>query len=252
MRIGSPDAYRRLRGAVNGGEGGGKRAATTLMDKIAPPPAPGQRLFAPDDTFTLSTVAFGAVVVTPRRIVEAVSGNDTAFIARVRDGLFALRLKSGKDIALADTLLESVAALDPTAILPLQQNTSNPIVVDASNVARHNPDPLSLAATPRVANLRLMRNHLLRQGFFPVLLIADASLRFHVDDRVAYMDMVERQMVQETGGGTSADETLIAEARDRVAPLVTNDRLAEWGDAARQIERFGFAILPTGISLTAF
>jgi hypothetical protein len=185
--------------------------------------------------------------VTPRRLAEAVEAGDAAFVSRARAGIAALR---SANPPLASALLEAVAAQNPTAVVPLTQNT-RPAVVDASNVARHDPDPLNLSPLPRVEHLLRMRDFLFRRGFFPVVMLADANLRFHVDDRAAYRTLVERGVVRETPPATPADAALIAEARERGAPLVTNDRLWEW-EGAEGIERLGFGIFNGDISLATF
>ena len=191
--------------------------------------------------------------VTVRRIVKAVDTGDADYIRQVRAGLRGLgeRGREG-DTALAEALTTAVAALSPVAACPLlQKREPRPIVVDASNVARHDPDPLALTPRPRVAVLRQMRDFLLRRGWFPVHLIADANLRFHVDDKAAYFALLEAGILHETPPGTEADTVLIREASHLHAPLVTNDRLTDWEDAA-QIQRFGFGLFPGGVTLTDF
>lgn len=205
--------------------------------------APAPPLVGPDELIALP--AGGLFDVTPRRLVAAVDANDAPYVLRARAGLAALR---DKDAPLAEALLEAVARLEPSALTPFSGPT-RAVVVDASNVARHDPDPLALAPVPRVGHLRRMRAFLLRRGFFPILMLADANLRFHVDDRDAYLSLVARGTVQETLPGTSADGALIAEATERGAPLVTNDRLAEW-EQARDVERISFALLPEGVVLS--
>jgi hypothetical protein len=248
MRIGSPEAYRRLRALLSGG--GGQKVSASLVERLAPATAIGgaTATVGPDEPVALPTLP----AVTARRIVEAVDAGEADWVRKARAGMESLRGRGGSDAALADALLEAVAALEPVAVQPLLQPVLRPVVVDASNVARHNPDPLSLARSPRLIRLKEMRDFLLRRGYFPVHLIADATLRFHVDDRAAYEDMLRRHMVRETPPGTSADETLIREAKSLPAPLVTNDRLAEWGDAAFSVERRGFALVPGGVTLTDF
>jgi hypothetical protein len=247
LRVGSPTGYQRLRRAL---EGSGRKHGELLNALVAP--GTGTRV-GPDENISLPTVSRTAATVTPRWLTRAVDSGDENFITCARDGIDTLRASNAP---LADALLEAVAALHPTAVLPLTNPLPRPVVVDASNVARFNPDAMaayvkSSEVPPAVGNLLAMRDFLLRRGFFPVLLIADANLRFHVDDRQAYLELIEKGIVRETPAGSAADGTLIAEARERVAPLVTNDRLAEWGDVARRIERLSFDIYPGGaINLT--
>jgi hypothetical protein len=179
----------------------------------------------PDELISLP--AAGLAEITPRRLTAAVDAGDEAVVAAARQAIERLQ---ARDAALAGALLSAVAALDPAARFPL---------ADAA------------AAAPRARRLIEMRDFLLERGFFPVLLVADANLRFHVDDRGAYRELVERGVVRETLPGTVADKAMIDEARERHAPLVTNDRLADWDEAA-EIERIPFGIFAGRISLTSF
>jgi hypothetical protein len=241
MRIGAPDAYRRVRQALGAS---GKKLSSLFGAERESRAAVG-----PDEAIALPVAQPAAAAVTPRRIVQAVDAGEEDLVAQVREGLNALRQRSPQDATLADAFLEAVATIETVAVAPLLRPETNPIVVDASNVARHTPDPLVLEPSPSVANLRQMRDFLLRDGFFPVLLIADANLRFHVDDRTAYLSLVDRYVVREAPSRISADEVLIREAEARHAPLVTNDRLTEWGEAARRVQRYGFLLLSNRVAL---
>lgn len=211
--------------------------AAARTDSIAPPGI--------DEMISAPGVPGG---ITARALLHALESGDVGYVDRARAALSALREINP---ALADALIQAVSARQPALLPPLLQKTDSarPIIVDASNVARHEPDPLALTKRPRVENLLRMRDFLLARGFFPVLLIADANLRFHVDDRAAYEDLVARGTVRETLAGTSADEVLIREARERACTLVTNDRLQEWEKQAQGIERLGFGIFSETVSL---
>jgi hypothetical protein len=224
---------------------GGKKLAP-LLRSLMPSGEPGPSI-RPDEVIALPTMTG----VTARRIVRAVDTGDANFIRQVRAGLNTLKERgNGGDAALAEGLAAAVAGISPVAACPLlQKNDPRPIVVDASNVARHDPDPLALAPRPRVEVLRQMRGYLLRRGWFPVLMIADANLRYYVDDKTGYLALVEAGIVHETHG-TAADTVLIREANALGAPVVTNDRLADWGDAAARLRRFGFGFFPGGVTLT--
>lgn len=224
---------------------GGRKLAPLLA--ALPPPSALETRVGQDEEIALPNLPG----VTARRIAQAVDSGDARYIRQVRAGLRALRERDA--FPLADALESAVAALSSLAVVPLLRKAEpRPIVVDASNVARSNPDPLALSERPRVASLQQMRDYLLRQGWFPVVLIADANLRYHVDDRAAYIRLVERGVVREVPPGSIADAFLIREAEEMEAPLVTNDRLQDWGDAAHHIERYGFVLFPEGAALTPF
>jgi hypothetical protein len=241
LRVTAPTGYARLRKALLDG----KKHAPLL--KALAESASAVRV-TPDETVALPVSGKTAATVTARRLLQAVESGDENFVTCARDGVETLR---ETNVALADALLEAVAALHPLAALPLTNPLPRPVVVDASNVARYNPDPLATyrptPPPPSTGNLLAMRDFLWKRGYFPVLLVADANLRYHVDDKKAYVALVERGIVREVAGGTSADEKLLAEARGHVAPLVSNDRFSEFGDAVKRIERVAFEIFPGGV-----
>ncbi len=238
LRTTNAPAYQRLTEILTErGEGG---AAAAFL-----PPARSPQV-GPEEAIALPMRGIDAV--TPRQLVSAVETNARHLVLRARQGIDALK---SADSALAEALLQAVGLLHSPSVIPLTQPT-RPVVVDASNVARHDPDPLALTPLLRVEHLLRMRDHLLQKGFFPVLLIADANLRFHVDDGETYRSLVGRGVIRETAPGTAADAALIAEAREQDAPLVTNDRLWDWEEEAREVRRIGFGILPDTISLYNF
>ena len=204
-----------------------------------------------DETVSLPGTAFSAV--TPRKLADAAEGDDARFVLRVRDVLAEMRRGDAKHAALADAVLLAVGEISRLAVLPYTTApgfTPRCAVVDASNVARHNADPLASDKVSRVSSLLVMREFLFQRGFFPVVLIADATLRFHVDSKADYLSLIARGIVRETAPNTSADETLLQETRDRDASLISNDRFAEWdADAVRRVERYAFALMPTGVAL---
>lgn len=249
MHIGSPEAGKRLR-ALQAGLG--KKEAFLMADAVAS----GTGLITipgPDEAVALPTNYPPAAYVTPRAVVQAVDSGNASYVTAVRAALDKLRRDEDlADRTRADTLLKAVAELGPASVQPLLpgQPAGRPVLVDASNVARSDPDPLSLSPIPHVERLRQMQDFLLRRGFFPVLMFADANLRYFVDDRAAYMALVERGIVRETPPGTSADEVLLKEARALKAPIVTNDRLADWAERSEGIERLGFLVTPGYVALT--
>lgn len=250
VRIVSPQGFNLLLGSLNRkvGKRGAEIAASLSATARDQSDAGG---VGPDEMINLPGTALPPL--SPRKLADAAETGEARFVLRVRDVLAGMRYSSDpRQATLADAFLSAVGEISRVGVLPYTTApgfTPRCAVVDASNVARHDPDPLSLSNTPRVASLLTVRDFLFRRDFFPVLLIADATLRFHVDDKAAYLSLVERGIIRETPPGTSADETLIAEARERDATLITNDRLSEWGDAARRIVRLGFTLTPTGVAL---
>lgn len=241
MRIASPDAHRRLLSALGGPTGvGGKRNSLLAAPHLADAP-----ILGPDDAVVLAPPGETALTVTPRRVVEAVDSNEEEWVLGLRRALAALAPTKGTDAGQGQQLLEAVANLQAVAAQPFLHRTVRAILVDASNVARYNPDPLAQIvagrgqAPGRVRHLTQMRDFLLTRGYFPVYLVADATLSFHADDLDAYRALLTRHIVIEVPPGTAADEVLLSEARLRAAPIVSNDTFSDWPDA-RTIERFAF------------
>jgi hypothetical protein len=204
----------------------------------------------PDATVALPTTSKSVATVTARKLVQAVDEGAVALVSQARAGLQALRTS---DPGLADALLEAVGRLSPPSLATLTATRLRPIVVDASNVARHIGDPLAALVTKKATGsttqLVALREFLLLHGFFPVICIADANLRHVVTEKAAYAALVERHIVRETLPGTSADELLLTEAHAHNAPLLTNDRLTDWGKQADGIERLGFTIHKNTVTL---
>ena len=215
-------------------------------------PAASTTKLTPDMPVALPTTSQRAASVTARRLVQAVDEGDRALVGSARAGLTELRASNS---SLAEALLETVGTLSAPALAVLTAPRLRPVVVDASNAARHIADPLAAfmnekkKPTASVTQLLQLREFLLRHGFFPVYCIADANLRHLVSDKPQYAALVEKQLIRETLPGTSADELMLAEARAHQAPLITNDRLADWGKQAQNIERLGFTIHKGHITL---
>ncbi|MBC8141818.1 MAG: hypothetical protein H7Y38_10310 [Armatimonadetes bacterium] len=251
VRIISPQGFTLLLISLRNklGKRGAEIAAT--LAATAKEQSTGAGGIGADETVILPGTALSAV--SPRKLAEAAESDNAAFVLRVRDALAQMRLGDPKHAALADALLLAVGEISRIAVLPYTTApgfTPRCAIVDASNVARHNADPLASDKVSRVASLLTMRDFLFQRGFFPVVLIADATLRFQVDSKAEYLSLLARNIVRETAPNTSADETLLKEARDRDATLVSNDRFADWdADAVRRVERFGFALTPTGVAL---
>ena len=109
-------------------------------------------------------------------------------------------------------------------------------IVDGSNVA-HSTE----GATPRLANIVLMRDKLLEKGFQPVLVV-DAALRHQIDDRAGYEKMVDAGEVNQAPAGTDADFFILSFARELGARVVSNDRfrdrMQEFKDLSRRFIRY--------------
>ena len=234
LALSSAAAFRRLRAVLPPAEAAKLKEAS----------AETTRFFGPDEMLNLPGVS-GAL--TARRIAAAINSGDETLARQIRAGVAAWRERTGESYA--DALLAAVERLSPAAVHPLRREPKGAIIVDASNVARQTPDPLALDKTGRVAYLTSMRDYLMSEGYFPVILLADANLGYQIDDPASYLSLVERNILIEVHSGGEADEALIREARQRNAPLITNDRLRDWKSVAADVRRIPFLILPGQILL---
>ncbi len=203
------------------------------------PPSRPVRARADDPTIAVPS-GHGKQSFRISRIRAAFADNDVALVDRIRDGLARLANQPAKEQAL---LAQLETAGIPRAVLtgPLR-----PAIVDGSNVANMSPH-----SRGRLAFLPQIRRAAWEEGYFPVFIIVDASLRHRIDQPDLLMDMVERGEITMAQSGTSADELLIEEAARRGAVIITNDRLADW-PAAKSLEKRHIAIDRAGVRLGNF
>jgi hypothetical protein len=98
---------------------------------------------------------------------------------------------------------------------------SERVIVDASNVA-HATEKTS----PRLANVRLVRDRLTLDGMTPIL-VADAALRHRIDDADGYEALVKAGEIQQAPAGTDADYFILTFARELDASVLSNDRFKD-------------------------
>jgi len=159
------------------------------------------------------------------QIRQAIALNDEVLLKRVRDGLAKLAKTPEKEREAVGTL---VNAGIPT---PLLTGPLHPAVVDGSNIAN-----MSRSSRGKLAYLAQIRRAAWEEGYFPVITIVDASLRYQIDQPDELMAMIERGEIRMAPPGTSADVLLIEEAKARNAVMLTNDRMTNWPDA-RKLEK---------------
>jgi hypothetical protein len=98
---------------------------------------------------------------------------------------------------------------------------SERVLVDASNVAHATEQ-----AGARLANVKLVRDHLTGEGLTPIL-VADAALRHQIDDSDGYESLVKAGEIQQAPAGTDADYFILSFARELGASVLSNDRFKE-------------------------
>ena len=125
----------------------------------------------------------------------------------------------------------------PSAAAPPDTDGGPPrALIDGSNVAH-----ATEGETPRLANILLVRDKLVEQGFDPII-VADAALRHQIDDAAEYERLVDEGTIKQAPAGTDADYFLLSFAKELNAALVSNDRFRDrsrqFAEVRRQIIRF--------------
>ena len=153
---------------------------------------------------------------TPREVIRCIDRNDVEFAFRA--GL-ALEGIAPADLPKKTAFLRRLREQNPYYVKVLTEPTQRALV-DASNVVRSTKNKRGKG---ELRNLLGMKKELRRLGFFPIEFIADASLRYNVDDINAYNEMINRGEVEVVTPGTEADELLVRKARSGGGYVVTND-----------------------------
>lgn len=154
--------------------------------------------------------------VTPREAIKRIEAGDEDFVFRA--GL-ALEGIAPADVPKKNAFLHRLREQDSYYVKVLTERTQRALV-DASNVVRSSKNKRGKG---ELRNLLGMKKELRRLVFFPIEFIADASLRYNVDEINAYNEMVNRGEVEVVIPGTEADETLVRKARSGGGYVVTND-----------------------------
>jgi hypothetical protein len=156
--------------------------------------------------------------LTPREVVKRVDANDEDWVFNVVQALARVREIDSEGYK---TLIGALKILPPFYSRVLTTDTTR-VLIDASNVARYEKDARGKG---KLRHLLAMRDELRRRDCFPIVVIADASLPYNIDDADELMAMNRRGEIEITRPGQEADELLAREARRSGAYVVTNDRL---------------------------
>lgn len=158
---------------------------------------------------------------TALQLLNALEWNDVALIDRIRDNI--ARLAATQPTQEARIMAQIREAGLPEIVFngPLR-----PALIDGSNIAN-----MSAERRAHLAYIKQARRAAWAEGYFPVYIIVDASLRYQIDHPEALLAMIDRDEIMAAPPGTAADTLLVDEATKRHAILITNDRMTEWPDA---------------------
>jgi hypothetical protein len=117
-----------------------------------------------------------------------------------------------------------------------EQPAENVVIVDGSNVA-HSTE----GKEPRLANIRLVCDKLVEEGFRPIVVV-DAALRHRIDEDAEYERLVDEGVIRQAPAGTDADYFILSFARELNASIVSNDRFRDgekvFPDASDRLIRY--------------
>jgi hypothetical protein len=94
-------------------------------------------------------------------------------------------------------------------------------IIDGSNVAYS-----SEGDQAHLENITLICDKMVEEGYKPIVVV-DAALRHHIDDRRGYEQMVEDGKIRQAPAGTDADYFILSFARELEAAVVSNDRFRD-------------------------
>ena len=105
------------------------------------------------------------------------------------------------------------------------------VVVDASNVAHH---VKSESGKPQMSNI-LAAVKALEESEDEFVIIADASLRHEIDDKIKFEKLLESENVEEVPPGNDADHFILDIATQEKAKILSNDKFRDYAAEFRNI-----------------
>ena len=163
----------------------------------------------------------------PQKVVAALRGNDEKMLHALRDGIARLDGQAAKKQEVFAALAR-VGIPNVLLIAPLR-----PAVIDGSNIARLN----SGGKRGKVDYILQTQQSAWCEGYFPVIIIIDASLPHQIDNPSRLTELIDCGIIRMVEAGTSADVAIIAESEQRHALIITNDRMSDWPEASNLDKR---------------
>ena len=155
--------------------------------------------------------------VSLRELQRRIDANDEEWVFPLVQALDSLRDNSEQGWRV---FMSALRSLDRYYNRVLTADTTR-VMVDASNVARHEKDRYGRG---QLRHLLAMRDELRQRDCFPIHIVADASLPHNIDESAELLEMIRLGEIEITRPGQEADEILAREARRSGAFVVTNDR----------------------------
>jgi myosin heavy subunit len=208
----------------------------------ARPPAPPQ----PTATTLRWNINGDRYSVSLAHLRQAVDTNQEEIVFKTAESLKRLRRADEAQFAAVVQRLKEIGRYYAHV---LTQSTMR-VIVDGSNVAHAEKNRRGQA---QLRNILAMRDELRALDFFPILIYADASLPYQIDQREELMRLAHRGEIRFVPAGTSADDIIAREAKELGCYVVTNDRkLTHNLDPTWELQIVGFKIIDGQVMLEDF
>lgn len=191
-------------------------SVTTPQKVTKNAPAPPKIPQDPADQLFYFEIAGHHFQISARQVSMAVERNDEELVYSLTQALFELREKNAAGHKM---FLDRVRTFDRYSARILTGDTMR-VLVDASNVARFEKNKYGKGS---LTNLLEVRDELRSRSYFPIILIADASLPHFIDEPHELKRLIQQGIIQITNKGEEADEYLARLAQQTGAFVVTND-----------------------------
>lgn len=109
------------------------------------------------------------------------------------------------------------------------------VIIDAANVAHFEKGE----GQPKLSNILIAIETLKKRGYASkdIIAIADASLKYDIDEREEYLDLIANDVIDEVPTGISADITILHQAEELDAHILSNDFFREYRDEFEDIPK---------------
>ncbi len=129
-----------------------------------------------------------------------------------------------------------------TRIFPELRYPFETVILDGSNIAW---EEKSLSNKPKIANVESMINRLSRANFKKIITVADAALRYQIDEQKRLDQLVREGAIKMLPARVDGDKFILRLAEEEEAMIVSNDMFKEFRDGAPWIDerRIPYTIL---------
>jgi len=131
----------------------------------------------------------------------------------------------------------------PEVIYPL-----NTVILDGSNIAWEEKNPLD---KPKISNVENMINRLSKVNFNKIITVADAALRYQIDNQKRLDKLVKEGAMKMLPARVDGDKFILRLAEEENAMIVSNDRFKEFREMKTWIDqrRIPYTILDSEVYL---